>query len=324
MRSILVALALILSGASVHAQQPARIYRIGFLSSGFPRPTHWTIRLREELERSGYVEGKNAIIESRYTENKIDRLAAFADELVRFKPDVIVTGGINDAKAAKNATRTIPIVGLGLGDPVANGLVESLARPGGNLTGFTSIVDELAGKRLELLKEIVPKLSRVALLWNAQFPDSARASKIYEAPARDLHLHLYSMPVTTSEQLEPAFKNALKAHSQALLITSGAFIGDAANQKRIADTAVKYRLPAISDRDTFVARGGLMSYGADESERIRRVAVFIDKIFKGIKPTDIAIEQPMKFDFVINLKTAKQIGLEIPQSTLMKADRVLR
>src|SRR5262245_46744047 len=205
MKTIFVALALVLSGASVHAQQPTRIYRIGFLSGGFPGPTHWTTRLREELERSGYVEGKNAIIESRYSENNIDRLDGLACELVRFKPDVIVTGGINDARAAKNATKTIPIVGLGLGDPVANGLVQSLARPGGNLTGFTSIVDELAGKQLELLREIVPKLSRVALISNAQFAYTARASKIYEAPARDLHLQLYSMPVLKPEEFDGAF-----------------------------------------------------------------------------------------------------------------------
>jgi putative ABC transport system substrate-binding protein len=169
---------------SADAQQPGKVYRIGFLSGGFPGPSHWTAKLRGELQKLGYVEGKNIFIESRFTENRIDRLPAFADELVRFKPDVIATGGINDARAAKNATKTIPIVGLSLGDPVANGLVETLARPGGNLTGFTSIVDELAGKRLELLKETVPKLARVALLYNSQFPDSARASKLYQAPQK--------------------------------------------------------------------------------------------------------------------------------------------
>jgi putative tryptophan/tyrosine transport system substrate-binding protein len=309
---------------SASAQQTGKIYRIGFLSGGFPGPTHWTARLRAELQKIGYVEGKNIVIDARFTENKIDRLPALADELVRLKPDVIATGGINDARAAKNATKTIPIVGLGLGDPIANGLVESLARPGGNLTGFTSITDELAGKRLELLKETVPNLFRVALLWNSQFPDSARASKLYQTPARELNLQLHSMEVTSPEKFEPAFKEAIKAGSQALAMTSGAFISNSANQERIADMAVKYRLPAISDRDSFVAGGGLMSYGADDSERFKRVAVFVDKILKGTKPADIPVEQPTKFEFIINLKAAKQIGLTIPPNVLARADKVIR
>ena len=215
------------------AQQTGKIYRIGFLSGGFPGPTHWTTRLRAESQRIGYVEGKNISIESRYTQNRIDRLPALADELVRLKPDVIVTGGQNDARAAKTATKTIPIVGTSLGDPVANGLVESLARPGSNLTGFTGIVDELAGKRLELLKEIVANLSVVALLWNSQFPDSARASKLYQAPARELGLQLHSIGVTSPDQLESAFKEAIKARSGALAMTAGAFLSADANQKRI-------------------------------------------------------------------------------------------
>jgi ABC-type uncharacterized transport system substrate-binding protein len=308
----------------VEAQQRGKIHRIGFLSGGFPGPTHWTSRLRAELQRIGYVEGKNISIESRYTQNRIDRLPALADELVHLQPDVIVTGGQNDARAAKSATKTIPIVGTSLGDPVANGLIESLARPGGNLTGFTGIVDELAGKRLELLKEIVPNLSVVALLWNSQFPDSARASKLYQAPARELSLQLHSIGVTSPDQLESAFKEAIKARSGALAMTAGAFLSADANQKRIADLAVKYRLPAISDRDDFVANGGLMSYGADDSERFKRVAVFVDKVLKGTKPADIPVEQPKKFEFIINLKAAKQIGLTITPNVLARADRVIR
>jgi len=309
-------------GSFADAQQPGKVYRIGFLSGGFPGPSHWTAKLRAELQRIGYVEGKNIVIDARYTENKIDRLPALANELVRLKPDVIATGGINDARAAKNATKTIPIVGVGLGDAVANGLIESLARPGGNLTGFTSITDELAGKRLELLKETVPNLSRVALLWNSQFPDSARASKLYQTPARELNLQLHFMEVTSPEKFEPTFKEAIKARSGALAMTGGAFI--AANLKRIADVAAKYRLPAISDRDDFVANGGLMSYGADESERFKRIAVFVDKILKGTKPADIPVEQPKKFEFVINLKAAKQIGLTIPPNVLVRANKVSR
>ena len=314
--------AVLLPAVLTGAQQTGKIHRIGFLSGGFPGPSHWTAKLRAELQQIGYIEGKNLAIEARFTENKIDRLPPLADELVRLKLDVIATGGINDARAAKNATKTIPIVGLNLGDPVANGLVESLARPGGNLTGFTTITDELAGKRLELLKETVPNLSRVALLWNSQFPGLARAWKQYQATARELSLQLHSMDVTSPEKFEPAFQEAIKARSGALAMTAGVFI--AANEKRIADLAAKYRLPAISDRNNFVANGGLMSYGADDSERFLRVAVFIDKILKGTKPADIPVEQPMKFELVINLKTAKQIGLTIPPNVLARADRVTK
>jgi putative tryptophan/tyrosine transport system substrate-binding protein len=304
------------------AQQPVKVYRIGFLSGGFPGPRHWTARLRAELQKLGYVEGKNIVIEARFTENKFERLPALADELVRLKPDVIVTGGTNDARAAQNATKTIPIVGLSLGDPIANKFVQSLAQPGGNLTGHTMITDELAGKRLELLKETVANLSRVALLWNSQFPDSARASKLYQAPARELSLQLYSMEVTSLAKFEAAFKEAVKARSQALAMTGGVFISS--HHQRIADTAAKYRLPAISDRDDFVDAGGLMSYGADQSERFQRVAVFVDKVLKGTKPADIPIETPKKFEFVVNLKAAQQIGLTIPPNVLARADRVIK
>jgi putative tryptophan/tyrosine transport system substrate-binding protein len=306
------------------AQQGGKVYRIGFLSGGFSGPTHWTAKLTAQLQQIGYIEGKNLIIESRFTENKIDRLPALADELVRLKVDLIATGGINDARAAKNATTTIPIVGLGLGDPVGNGLVDSLARPGGNLTGFTTITDELAGKRLELLKEIIPNLSRVALLWNSNFPDSARAWELSQAAARELSLQLHSMEVTSPDKFEPAFKEAIKARSGALAMTAGAFIAARANQKRIADLAGKYRLPAISDREDYTANGGLMSYGADDSERFKRVAVFIDKIFKGSKPFDIPVERPTKFELIINLKAAKQIGLSIPPNVLARADQVIK
>ena len=244
---------------SAEGQQTGKVYRIGFLSGGFPGPDHWTARLRAELQKIGYTERNNIVIEARFTENRIDRLPRLADEIVRLKPDVIATGGINDARAAKNATKTIPIVGTSLGNPTANGLVETLARPGGNLTGFTSIVDELAGKRLELLKETVSNLSRVGLLWNSLFSDSAQAAKLYHATARELNLQLHSMEVTKPEMLEPAFKEAVKARSGALAMTAGAFLSASSNQKKIAELAVKYRLPAISDRDGFVANGGLMS-----------------------------------------------------------------
>jgi putative ABC transport system substrate-binding protein len=309
---------------SAEGQQTGKVYRIGFLSGGFPGPDHWTARLRAELQKIGYTEGNNIVIEARFTENRIDRLPRLADEIVRLKPDGIATGGINDARAAKNATKTIPIVGTSLGNPTANGLVETLARPGGNLTGFTSIVDELAGKRLELLKETVSNLSRVGLLWNSLFSDSAQAAKLYHATARELNLQLHSMEVTKPEMLEPAFKEAVKARSGALAMTAGAFLSASSNQKKIAELAVKYRLPAISDRDGFVANGGLMSYGADEAERFKRVAAMIDKILKGTKPADLPVEQPAKFELVINVKAAEQIGLTIPPNVLARADRVMR
>jgi ABC-type uncharacterized transport system substrate-binding protein len=307
---------------AVHAQPANKVFRIGFLSGGFPGPTHWTARLRAELQKIGYVEGQNIVIEARYTRNHINLLPGLADELVRLKPDVIVTGGVNDARAAQRATKAIPIVGLGLGDPIANKFVDSMARPGGNLTGFTTITDELAGKRLEVLKETVANLSRVGVLWNSQFPDTARAAKLYEAAARELSLQIHSINVTTSDQFETAFKEAVRTRSQAITMTAGAFL--AANLKRIAEMALKYHLPSIADRDDFVDRGGLMSYGADDAEHFRRVAVFIDKVLKGTKPADIPVEQPMKFEFVINLKTAKQIGLPISPNVLVRADRVIR
>jgi len=310
--------------STAQAQQTPKIHRIGFLSGGFPGPTHWTARLRAELQKLGYVEGKNIVIDARFTENRFDRLPASAEELVQLKPDVIATGGQNDARAAKNATKTIPIVGLSLGDPIANGLVESLAKPGANLTGFTTMTDELAGKRLELLKEIIPNLSRVALLWNSRFPDSASAWKLYQTPARELNLQLHSMEVTSPDKFEPAFKEAVKARSQALATTAGAFIAARANQQQIAELARKYRLAVISDREDYTASGGLMSYGWDDSERIKRVATFVDKILKGAKPADIPVEQPMKFEFIINLKAAKQINLTIPPDVLARTTKIIR
>jgi ABC-type uncharacterized transport system substrate-binding protein len=306
----------------VHAQQTGKVYRIGFLSGGFRGPSHWTAKLRTELQQIGYVEGKNIIIESRFSENKLDRVPALADELVRLKVDIIVAGGRNDTRAARNATKTIPIVGQSLLDPVADGLLESLARPGGNVTGFTPIADVLVGKRLELLKEIVANLSRVALLWNPRDPGSTRQWKESQMAARELNLQLYSMEVSSADKFEAAFQEAIKARSGALATTSSAFVN--AHQRRIADLTTKNRLLAIYHEAAFVTDGGLMSYGANETEHYRRVAVFVDKILKGAKPADLPVEQPAKFEFVINLKTAKQIGLTIPPNVLARADKVIK
>jgi len=304
------------------AQQKSKIYHIGFLSGGVPGPSHWTTKLQKELHNLGYVEGKNLIIDSRYTENKIGRLSALANELVHLKVDVIVAGGRNDTRAAKDATRVIPIIGLSLNDPIKDGLVQSLAHPGENVTGMSMLNSEVSGKRLELLKETVPKLSRVAVLWNPQFPEAAGQWKESQKVARELHLQPHSMEVRTASNLDEAFKAAFEAHSGAVSITTGVF--NNTYEKRIAELAIKYRLPAIYDRERFVINGGLMSYGPDESERYRRVAVLVDKILKGVKPADLPIEQPTKFELVINLKTAKQIALTIPPNLLARADRVIR
>jgi ABC-type uncharacterized transport system substrate-binding protein len=304
------------------AQQTGKIHRVGFLSGAFPGPSHWTTRLRAELRELGYIEGKNITIEARYSENRLDRLPALAEELVRLEPDVIVAGGRNDTRAARNATRTIPIVGQSLLDPVADGLLDSLARPGGNVTGFTPIADVLVGKRLELLRETVANLSRVSVLWNPQDPGSARQWKESQMAAQELGLQLRSLEASSAERLDAAFKEPSQTRGTALATTSSAFVN--AHRKQIAALAAKNRIPAIYHEGIFVAEGGLMSYGADETEQYRRVAVIVDKILKGVKPADLPVEQPTKFELVINLKTAKQIGLTIPQSVLYRADKVIK
>ncbi len=303
------------------AQQQAKVRKIGWLGT---RPTsaggQETIpRILRDL---GYVEGKNIAFEYRFADNKLDRLPGLADELLRLKVDVLVTPGINEALVAKNATKTIPIVFFSAVDPVAAGLVDSLPRPGGNVTGFTDIGAVLAGKRLELLKETVPKLSRVAVLWDPQNPSSAQQWKESQLAARELGLQLHSMEVSSADKYESAFKEAIKARSAALASSSSALANS--NQKQIADLATKNRLPAIYPREDWVAGGGLMSYGPDREELYKRVASMVDKILKGAKPADLPVEQPKTFEFIINLKAAKQIGLTIPPNVLARADKVIR
>ena len=306
------------------AQPQGKVAKIGWFrarpTSSSPASAHDVIR--RVLRDLGYVEGKNIAFEYRYTEGKLDRLPAFVDELIRLKVDVFLTSSTAEALAAKNATSTIPIVFYSGGDPVAGGLVDSLARPGGNITGFTFISPVLAGKRLELLKETIPKLSRVALLWEPQDPGSAQEWKESQLPARELGLQLHSMEVSSADKVESAFNEATKARSAALAVTRSSVINR--NQKRIADLAAKNRLPAIYPRGDFVDSGGLMSYGADQIEPYRRIASMVDKILKGTKPADIPVEQPTKFEFIVNLKTAKQIGLTIPPNVLVRADRVIK
>jgi putative ABC transport system substrate-binding protein len=270
----------------------------------------------------GYVDGKNFTVEYRYADNKLDRLPALAEELVRLKVDLLVVASTPTALAAKNATRTIPIVFTAVADPVPTGLVESLAHPGGNLTGLTDISEVLAGKRLELLKETVPKLSRVTVIWNPQNPGNAQQWKESQLPARALGLQLHSMEISSADKYTGAFNEAVKARSGALAVSLDPLANS--NLKLIADLALKNRLPAIYPQEAFVDNGGLMSYGPSQEERFRRVAYYVDRILKGATPADLPVEQPMKFDMVINFKTAKTLGLTIPPIVLMRATRVVK
>jgi putative ABC transport system substrate-binding protein len=304
------------------AQQPAKIPVVGILG-GASSPSARLDAFRREFRKLGYVEGKNIAFESRYAENKLERLPSLAAELVRLKVDVIVTPGANDTRAAKNATRTIPIVFLGVvSDPVSLGLVDSLASPGGNITGFTSIGGVLAGKQLELLKETIPKLSRVAVLWNTQNAGSTQVWKESQPPAKELGLQLHSMAISSANDIESGFRDAATARSGALFVTGGGLIAN--NHKRIISLAIKNRLPAIAGHEDFAELGGFMSYGTDGIEPYRRAAVLVDKILKGAKPADLPVEQPKKFEFIINLKAAKQIGLTIPPNVLVRADKVIK
>jgi putative tryptophan/tyrosine transport system substrate-binding protein len=304
-----------------HAQQ-TKIPKIGWLAVR-PASAAFAIEsFQREFRKLGYVDGKNIVFEYRYAEGKLDRLPALADEMVRLKVDVIIAPNTPAAVAAKNATKTIPIVFIDVTDPIATGLVDSLPRPGGNVTGFTTIGAVLAGKRLELLKETIPKLFRVAVLWNPKDSSSVQVWKESQLPARELGLQLHSMEVSSADKYETAFKEATKARSGALVWMDSPL--GSANQRLIVDLAEKYQLPAIYARRAVVENGGLMSYGINLDEAFRRAAVFVDKILKGAKPADIPVEQPTKFEFIINLKAAKQIGLTVPPNVLVRADRVIR
>jgi putative ABC transport system substrate-binding protein len=307
--------------SSAQAQQTAKMRTIGWLGARSASAPGRAIFVRE-LRELGYIEGQNIAIAHRYADNNYVRLPALAEELVRLKVDVLVAAATTEALAAKKVTRAIPIVFSGTGDPVVFGLVDSLARPGGNLTGFTRIGAALAGKRLELLKEAVSGLSRVALLWDAKSRSSAEEWKQSQLAGRELGLQLHSMEVSSADQFEHAFQEAIKARSRALAVLSSPLA--ASNQKRITDLANKNRLPAIYPDIRWADIGGLISYGADRNEPYRRIALMVDKIFKGAKPADLPVEQPTKFELVINLKTAKQIGLAIPPNVLARANKVIK
>ena len=307
----------------IQAQQQEKIPRIGFLSSfSASNAAGWEQAFRQGLRDLGWTEGKNISIEYRYSEGKGERLPELAAELVRLKVDVIVTSITPDTLAAKNATKEIPIVMASVNDPIGSRFVHSLAHPGGNITGLTNIASELSGKRLELLKEIVPGLKRVAVLWDPEGPASSLGWKESQAPARALGLQLYSMEIRRANDFDKAFADAIRARVGALAIGPTTLV--TRNLKRTADLATKNQLPSISILSEFVEFGGLMAYGPDRSDLFRRAATYVDKILRGTKPADIPVEQPTKFELLINLKTAKQIGVTIPQWVLVKADRVIK
>jgi len=313
--------------ANAQAQQSKKAARIGYLSAT-DRSTEASRAdaIRSALRELGYVEGQNIATEYRYAEGKTDRLPEFAGELVRLKVDVIVVaGGDLPVQAAKDATKTIPIVMSGAGiDPVKAGLVQSLARPGGNITGITSVPDELGGKVLELLKELLPNAAHVAVLYDPTRPDSALDLKEFlPGAARALRLTIQPWEVRTGKEFDKVFAAIGKSHPDALYVPRRNPV-IAANEKRIVSFALKSRLPSVHGDRRGVEAGGLMSYGADLAGRYRRVAYYIDKILKGAKPADLPVEQPTKFELVINLKTAKQIGLTIPPNVLARADRVIK
>jgi putative tryptophan/tyrosine transport system substrate-binding protein len=311
---------------SAQAQQPKKIPRIGYLSNTDPAgEATRSEAIRVALRERGYIEGQNIAIEYRYTEGKRDRAPELAAELVRLKVDIIVVaGGASWILAAKNATKTIPIVMTGAGaDPVKEGFIESLARPGGNVTGITNLIRELGGKRLELLKEAVPKVARVAVLYDPATPGGVRELKeVLPVAARALGLTLRSWEVRDADGFERVFAALNKERPDGLYVTGGPLMN--ANQKRTIGFALKSRLPSTYARKEAVDAGGLMSYGADLADSYRRVAYYVDRILKGAKPADLPVEQPTKFELVINLKTAKQIGVTIPQSMLYRADKVIR
>ena len=323
--SILVAVVLLVLGVTAEAQQAKKLPTIGYLSARDPALESTRAEaIRLALRELGYIEGQNIATEYRYTEGKADRAPELLAELVRLKVDIIVVGNPTNIRAAVNATKTIPIVMMGPGtDPVVAGLIESLARPGGNVTGLTLLSEELGGKRLELLKEAVPKLARVAVLYNPATPGTVlEVKEALPVAARALGLTLRSWEVRDADAIEKVFAALNKERPDGLYVPSGLLMRT--NVKRIASFALKSQLPSMYSNRQAVEAGGLMSYGADIADNYRRVAYYVDRILKGAKPADLPVEQPTKFELVINLKTAKQIGLTIPPDVLARANRLIK
>jgi putative tryptophan/tyrosine transport system substrate-binding protein len=309
---------------SAEAQQPTKVPRIGYVVDGNPNnPGPSVEAFRQGLRDLGYVEGKNILVEYRYLEGKRDRIPGVIAELLQRKVDVLIPGSPPSIRAAKQATKTIPIVIVTTQDPVAAGYVDSLARPGGNITGLTRLTRDLSGKRLELLKEVVPGMSRVGLLLVVGPDVRGNALKEYEPAARALKIQLEPLKIQAQNpDLESAFREAVRGRASAVIMPSNFVLTP--HLKKITDLATKNRLASMHERTSDVEAGGLMSYGTDDAESYRRAAWYVDKILKGTKPADLPVEQPTKFEFVINLKTAKQIGLTIPPNVLARADKVIR
>jgi putative tryptophan/tyrosine transport system substrate-binding protein len=310
---------LLITAPAAEAQQPGKVRRIGFLGTA---PTYFVDAFRQGLRDRGWVEGQTITIEYRDAGGKRGQYAHLAAELVRLKVDVIVATSTGPALAAQRATKTVPIV-MTVTDPVGSGLVTSLARPGGNITGTTSFSMDLSGKRLELLKEMVPNLSRVAVFWDPESPGNKPQMQGIEVAAQALGLQLQSVELRRPDvDLESAFQSAVKEQAGAVITMSGP--SQALSRARVAQLAAKSRLPAIYPEEAFVDAGGLISYGPNRYDTYRRMAIYVDKILKGAKPADLPVEQPTKFELVINLKAAKQIGLTIPPNLLARADRVIK
>jgi putative tryptophan/tyrosine transport system substrate-binding protein len=308
---------------SVEAQQPKQVPRVGYLSGSSPSADAMRHKaFRQGLRELGYIEGESIAIEWRFAEGKLGRFSDLANDLVRLNVDVIVTGGSGATRIARRATNTIPIVMAQDSNPVGDGFVASLARPSGNVTGLTNVSSEVSGKKLELLTEIVPKLSRVAVLENSTNPANALALNETQDAAQALGLKLEFLEMQNAKDVEHVFKAAAKARSQALLTLQNPLSG--IHEKKIVELAAKYQLPAMYHRREFVEAGGLMFYGTDAIDLHRRAATYVDKVLKGAKPGDLPVEQPTKFELVINLKAAKQIGLTIPANVLARADKVIK
>jgi putative ABC transport system substrate-binding protein len=326
MKTVLVLIGLLWTMAlSAEAQQPAKIPRIGFLSAvgNAKAPGPHLEAFQQGLRELGYIEGNSFLLEVRYVEGRSDRVPSLVAELVQLKLDVLVLRSQPAIRAAKEATKTLPIVMSTTQDPVAAGFIDSLARPGGNITGITTLQRELSGKRLETLKEVLPEISRVAAL--ASPIQAVSDFKPYEAPARALKLELQLLVLQApNPDFDAAFQAAAKARANALITVAGSLLNRVEAAKRIADLAIKNRLPSMHESSHFVEAGGLMSYSSSEAESFKRAAYYVDKILKGIKPADLPVEQATKFELVINLKTAKQIGLAIPPNVLARADKVIK
>jgi putative ABC transport system substrate-binding protein len=320
---VLLALSLgfLVAPLAAHAQQPAKVPRIGILTLA-PSMAPTFEAFRQGLRELGYVEGQNVALEYRFAQGRADRLPALAAELVQMKVEVIVIQSTQAALAAKQATQTIPIVMAQGGDPVAAGLVASLARPGGNVTGLSLQLSELSGKRLQLLKEVAPKSTLVAVIRNVTHPNAAGFWEETEAAARSLNLRLQSVEVRSPADLDAAFKAVARARPSALITIADNMLVD--NRTRVVQFAAKSRLPAIYPDREFAEAGGLMTYGPSTASNWRRAATFVDKILKGAKPADLPVEQPTRFELVVNLKTAKALGLTIPPSILVRADQVIQ